>query len=94
MEFSAEEVIRQLGGNKFRVMTGARNFVKGKNYIRFKVPNAKKGIKYIKITLNEMDTYNVTFQSRSGKVIKEINDVYNDQLQNVFTSETGLNTHL
>ncbi len=94
MDFSPEETIKQLGGKRFIVMTGAKNFVKGKNSISFALPKAQNQIKYVKITLTEMDTYTMEFLSSSGKVIKKEENVYNDQLQVIFRSATGLYTHL
>ena len=94
MTFSAQETLRKIGGNRFIAMTGANNFVKGRNYIQFKVPKAKNKIKYVKITLNPMDTYDIEFQTRTGKLVKRVDGVYDDQLQDIFTENTGLDTHL
>ena len=33
----AREILKQLGGNKFRMMTGAKNFVAGENYLTMKI---------------------------------------------------------
>jgi len=90
----AQETLRQLGGNKFIAMTGARNFTKDRDSIIFKLPRAKNGIRIVKITLNQVDTYDINFMSASGKIIKQENNIYNDQLQEVFTQNTGLHTHL
>jgi hypothetical protein len=92
--------LRQLGGNKFIAMTGAKNFVYSEkdNYISFKIPRAAQNINFIKITLNAMDTYDIEFGHISGKleykVIKQIDGIYNDQLQSIFTQETKLYTSL
>lgn len=75
-------------------MTGAKNFVKGKNYITFKVPKAMNSIGYIKIEINPLDMYNMTFMTRNGRIIKIVDGIYWDQLQQVFTENTGLYTHL
>lgn len=90
----ANETLRQLGGRRFIAMTGANGFVKGKDNISFKVPKAMNGIKYVRISLNGMDTYDVEFLSRSLKLVKRVDGVYNDQLQDVFTENTGLYTRL
>ena len=94
--FSAGEVLSQLGGNRFIAMTGANSFVKddNKQLIMFKLPRAKNRIKWVVIRLNSMDTYDITFKSSSGKVVKTVNGVYNDQLQDIFTQHTGLYTSL
>lgn len=98
MAFSAKEVLEQLGGNKFIAMTGARNFTKDKNSIRFRLPKANNGIKFVKIELTPMDTYTIEFGKgnvMSGyKVIKKIDDIYADQLVEIFSENTGLETQL
>lgn len=93
---------QQLGGNKFKVMTGAKDLtydVSGDPTLMFKLPSnfAKDGINYIKITLTVMDLYNIEFYSIKGNnkhLVKEVNGIYNDQLQEIFKRYTGLNTHL
>lgn len=98
----AETILKQLGGNKFIAMTGAKQFTKGKNsdgeeQITFKLPRAKDGINVVIIALTSMDLYRITFGKLRGvdyKVVKEIDGVYNDQLQEIFTRYTGLDTHL
>lgn len=93
---------QQLGGNKFKVMTGAKDLtydVSGDPTLMFKLPSnfAKDGINYIKITLTAMDLYNIEFYSIKGNnkhLVKEVNGIYNDQLQEIFKRYTGLNTHL
>ena len=97
--FSAEMVLKQLGGNKFIAMTGAKEFVQHKNYIRFKLPSrfAKDGINFVKITLNSKDLYDMEFGKVRGlnyKVIKTESDVHGDMLKRVFKAVTGLDTHL
>ncbi len=98
MTFSAEILLRQLGGNRFIAMTGARNFLKDKDSLRFKIPSAKHGINYVKITLNPKDLYDIEFgkvsKNGSYKLIKFVEDIFVDSLQEVFTSYTGLYTHL
>lgn len=98
-EWRAEEVLQQLGGRKFIAMTGAKNFVKdnSKKSIMFRIPKAKNGINYIRITLTPMDVYNVEFISVRGTNLKTValeKGVYNDQLQSIFTKHTGLYTSL
>jgi hypothetical protein len=92
--FSAETVLQQLGGRKFIAMTGAKHFTKGKNFIGFKIPRGNNKIRYIKIELNSMDTYDMKFMTLSGKIIKKEDGIYSDQLQEIFTENTGLYTHL
>ncbi len=97
----AREILQQLGGNKFIAMTGARNFVDGGKFLQFKLPKAKDGINFVKITLNSMDTYDMEFGrirkvggELTYKVVSTADGIYNDQLQEIFTRYTGLYTKL
>jgi hypothetical protein len=93
----AKEILRQLGGNKFIVMTGAKNLAGGDNYLSFKIGKNKTSCNYVKIKLNGKDLYDVEFGRIRGheyKVLKTYNDVYNDQLRDIFTEYTGLYTSL
>lgn len=105
MEWSAREVIKQLGGNKFMAMTGAKYFpYNAEKTLWLKIPRAKNGINWVIITLKGSDTYTMEFislrpgQSNSGpnavKTVKRVDGVYNDQLQSIFTQYTGLDTSL
>ena len=92
----AIEIIKQLGGNRLKAMTGARDFVSSPNSLSFKLPSrlAKNGINYIKVTLNSMDTYDVQFKKIWNMNITEISsyeNIYNDGLVDLFIRETGLN---
>jgi len=95
----AKTILEQLGGNKFVVMTGAKNFLNIGNGLSFKLPGAgftKNGINYIKIILEPNDTYTMEFGRIRGtnyKIISQHSDIYFDQLQEIFTQETGLDTH-
>jgi len=44
-EWSAQELINQLGGNKFIAMTGAKSFVNNRSgrSLTFRIPRAKNG---------------------------------------------------
>jgi hypothetical protein len=95
----ATEILRQLGGNRFRAMTGAKNFTGHASALSFKLPSnfATKGVNYVKVTLTPADTYIVEFlKIRALKVtpIETVEDVYHDNLQGVFTRVTGLDTSL
>lgn len=94
----AQTILEQLGGNKFVVMTGSKNFIAGENYLRMNLTRNKAKAKWLKITLNGNDLYDMDFFTAD----KEFNlttkvkfeDVYFDQLQNLFTQATGLYTSL
>ena len=92
-----QEILRQLGGNKFIAMTGAKNFIAGYGILAFRIPKAMNGINAVRITLNSLDLYDMKFFRIYGfdmKQVAEVNGVYNDQLQSIFTAKTGLYTHL
>lgn len=92
-----KEILRQLGGNKFKVMTGAKNFVGGENGIGFKFGRNASKSNYVCIDLNSMDTYDVTFKHiRKFEAIedKTFNGIYCDQLDGIFSSYTGMATRL
>ena len=97
----ANTIIMQLGGCRFKAMTGARNFFATETGLTFRIPGgggfAKNGINHITINLNSLDLYDMEFKRVRGssvKTVAERNGIYNDMLQSIFTAETGLNTHL
>jgi len=95
----ATTIKSQIGGKMFGVMTGAKNFTSIESGLQFSLPSrfALQGINKITITLNGLDLYDVTFYKQLGvniKEIKSIDNVYFDQLQEVFTRVTGLNIRL
>ena len=88
----AETIIKQLGGaNRLKMFTGAKQFFALKNGVVFKIGNRK--INYVKITLNPNDLYDVYFAKTRGMKmtnVKEYQDIYFDQLKNVFEEATGM----
>ena len=92
----AAETLKQLGGNKFIAMTGAKNFGFGSKGMVFKIGRNSKGVNYVRIDLRN-DLYDMEFiQMRAGKekIKSKIKGVYNDQLQKIFTKHTGMYTRL
>jgi len=89
----AAETLKQLGGNKFIMMTGAKNFAFGSNGLSFKIGRNAKAVNYVVIDLNGKDLYDMKFQ-KGTRVLKKANDVYGDQLQKIFTKYTGMYTSL
>lgn len=94
-------ILSQLGGGKFIMMTGAKDLVDGGNYLMFTLRRgtAKDGINKVRITLEPSDTYKVEFmkinyKTLDVKTVKEYDDIYADQLVEIFESTTGLYTHL
>ena len=94
----AREILNQLGGNKFRVMTGAKNLMGFENGLVMKIGRNSSNSNYLKITLNSMDLYDMEFAkvSRMGekKSVTEYNNVYNDSMVEVFEKHTGMYTKL
>lgn len=89
----AVEILRQLGGNKFLAMTGAKNLGYSDDSLSFKLPRAKNTIQYVKITLNAMDLYDVVFINGRKNVIKivsEFKNIYCEDLKSLVERETGL----
>ena len=94
----ANEIYRTLGGNRFRVMTGAKMMVSTENGIRMRIGRNKTNANFMEVSLNGLDLYDVTFAkvTRMGemKSVREYNNVYNDMLVSLFESHTGMYTSL
>ena len=97
----AKEILNQLGGNKFIVMTGAKNLVAHESGLSFKLPTkkhyTKNNINYVKIILTPMDLYDIeygTIKKFNYKVKETASGIYADMLQETFTKTTGLDTSL
>ena len=98
MSAVANEIYRQLGGNRFRVMTGAKNMVSTENGIRMRIGRNKTNANYMEVVLNSMDLYDITFAkvTRMGemKSVRTYDNVYNDMLVSLFETHTGMYTSL
>jgi hypothetical protein len=91
----AKEILRQLGGNRFITMTGAKCGYDG-NTLIVKFKGCSK-INIMQVKLNSMDTYDIKFLNLRGtnlKMVKEYNGIYNDMLVDIFESTTGVYTSL
>ncbi|PCJ68246.1 MAG: hypothetical protein COA62_15900 [Rhodobiaceae bacterium] len=93
---TAKTILEQLGGNRFIAMTGAKMLVNHGDALSFRLPRGTTNkANHVKVTLDALDTHTVTFTKIRGTDFKEVSShegVYNDSLQEVFTSETGLFT--
>jgi hypothetical protein len=89
---SYEVIYQQLGGGRFRAMTGATLLHDGDNTLCVKFKGSRKA-NYMRVTLNGNDLYDMKFQ-KGFNVVAEFKDVYNDMLQSLFTKTTGLYTSL
>ena len=98
MSAVANEIYRTLGGNKFRVMTGAKMMVSTENGIRMRIGRNKTNANYMEISLNSLDLYDITFakvtRNFEMKSVKTYDNVYNDMLVSLFESHTGMYTSL
>jgi len=99
-------ILEQLGGARFRAMTGVSSLLADDSALSFKLPKNQSQANKMKIRLTPADTYEVTTyqislrtrRNRSGengcRVIDSQHDVYAEDLQAVFTRMTGLYTRL
>lgn len=105
----ASEILNQLGGNRFIVMTGTKNFISDGYTLRMTLPKNLSKANRLEITLTPDDLYTLRFYkytaprlsrktwTYSEEKIEEIEiceGIYNDMLQDVFTMITGMDTHL
>lgn len=93
----AHEILQQLGGNKFVVMTGAKcSSDNDGNTLVVKFKGSKvANIMYV--TLNGLDLYDVRISKYRGMNIKDVvseSNIYNDMLVSLFEQTTGLKTKL
>lgn len=97
MSLEIANTIKNQIGQKSLTMIGAKNLVADKNSLAFRIGRNPKKVNYIKIKLNDMDTYNMTF-GKIGKfdyeILNEVTDVYSDQLNKMIEHYTGMYTSL
>ena len=85
----AQTILAQLGGNEFIVLTGAKNFVGGENFLQFRFGRGEG----MRITLNGNDTYDVDHYVIRGTEVKDKGrekGLYSDMLKDMFERRTGL----
>ena len=106
----ARTILEQLGGNRFIVMTGCKNFVGDDKSLRMSIPKNHSKANRLTVTYDGVtDTYQMRFwkytpfrfNTKTGKMTEEkfedlkvLNGVYCDQLQGIFTEYTWMYTHL
>lgn len=101
----ANTILAQLGGNRFRAMTGANGFTssaaEGEGSLTFRIGTNDARVRGCKIILQADDTYTMKFYKWTRKdglqdftVCAEHEGVYVDMLQELFTKETGMYTSL
>lgn len=97
-----ETIYQQLGGNRFAMMTGAKNFVAYPDLLEFSIPRNASSANRVRVFYEPgTDLYTLTFNRTSvtaGGVksteVARFNDVYADQLQPLFTEVTSMYTSL
>lgn len=91
----AQTIIDQLGGiHRLKAMVGVSQLVYSSESVKFSFKGSRKA-NMCKITLMPSDTYLVQFYKFSTKnlnlnPVKEYNDVYCDQLVEIFEEGSGL----
>lgn len=90
----ATTILAQLGGiGRIRMMTGADQFVYDDTSIKFRIGGgAKNRIRYVKITLNGNDLYDVEFAKvvkYEYKIVAAEQDIYVDMLMKLIEDTTG-----
>jgi len=81
-------------GKMALMMLGATNLMEHENELSFNIRGSSKS-NHIKITLNGKDLYDLEFGILANgeyKVVSEVSDVYNDNLNEVIKEHTGLYT--
>jgi hypothetical protein len=85
----AQTILEQLGGRQFILLTGAKDFVGGENFLQFRFGRGEG----MRITLNGSDTYDVDHYVIRGMDVKDKGreeGLYCDMLQDMFERRTGL----
>lgn len=104
----AETILKQLGGNVFCMMVGATkrdDRIASENALIVRIRGAQTGSNkkgkptYMKVELNGMDLYDVTFYRVQLATLDLIETgkhegIYADMLRPTFTEETGLYTSM
>src|SRR6056300_551244 len=93
----ASELLKQLGGNKFISMTGAKNLTFSGLGLVMQIGKNSKGVTHVRFKLSSKDLYDIDFLSIRGSNVKtksKEKGVYGDQLAQMFKKNTGLNIRL
>ena len=89
----AKTIVAQLGGERFVMMTGAKNFVGSAYSVTFKVGSNPKRVTHVRITLTPEGLYDMTF-FKAGKGPHSQDGIDRDMLQEVVCANIGLYTTL
>lgn len=92
----AETIAAQMGGvPRLQMFADAKSFMVIERGLSFCVkPVESMRPNLVEVTLNYMDTYDLSFKriksNRDVIVVKEVKNVYCDQLMDIFEENTGL----
>ncbi len=92
----AKTIANQIG-NGALFMIGAKNLAGDDNSLSFKIGRNSKSVTHIRVTLNSLDLYDVEFLRCNKNGIKKVSvasGVYNDMLNSIIETHTGLYTSL
>lgn len=95
----ANTILAQLGGGRFKAMTGASSFAGDERMLSFRLPRnmTKQRAWGMRITLQQNDLYHLELlkvEDFEVKVVDDRNDVFVENLRSTFTDMTGLDTSL
>jgi len=103
----AETIFVQLGGGRFKAMTGSKQFIEDGDALKMTLAGNRSKANRLTVTLSDSDDYTMLFWRYErpsfskgifkGEKISEVakfDGVYCDQLQDLFTQVTGLYTRL
>ena len=105
----ADVILEQLGGSRFRAMTGSKDFFSDGNTLRMTIVKNLSKANRLFITLDGNDTYTLRFfyfspgrlnrktlawSEEKTKEVAEYKGVYAEDLCRIFKSVTGLDTSL
>jgi len=85
----AATILAQLGGYRFASLVKLYDRKDGSDRLAFSFKGSDKANR-CQVILDWSDTYTMTFYN-GAEVIEEYDDVYCDQLQDIFSSVTGIN---
>ena len=87
-------ILEQLGGKRFIAVTGSNSFIPETDSLQMSLVKNKSGASRLSITLEPTDTYTMRFfknpAQEQGSEIEIYQDVYCDQLQDIFETVTGI----
>ena len=105
----ATTILNQLGGKRFAMMTGSKDFYDLGNTLKMTLAGNKSKANRLDITLTGNDDYTLTFykytpvrvnlkkltvKDSSVSLVSKHEGIYFDQLEELFTRTTGLYTRL